>query len=60
MTDPVGEGAVSDVVWYFITTWDCVLCGRSEEYRERQHGPRPERYEDRHEHHETACCGHFI
>lgn len=41
--------------WYFISVWACVLCGRTEEIRERRYGPRPERWEDRHEYVEGAC-----
>ena len=35
--------------WYFITIEECPICGRGPETRERRYGPRPDRYEDRHE-----------
>lgn len=45
--------------WYFITTWFCVLCGRTDEYRERHYTPRPDDSRDRHEFIENACGDHF-
>lgn len=39
--------------WYFISTWECPICGRSKTYRERQYTPRPEAWEDRHEYREV-------
>lgn len=46
--------------WYFIHTWECVLCGRYEEYRERRYTSRPEDYHKRHDRNEYACGEHFI
>lgn len=53
--DPHGKGS-----WYFISQWFCVLCGRSEETRERRYDKRPVDPNDRHEYTEGACSGHFI
>lgn len=46
--------------WYYISRDECVLCGRSSEYRERRFTPRPEAFWDRHEDKEYACSGHFM
>ena len=45
--------------WYFISEWWCVLCGRSEQTRERRWTPKPKRAEDRYEYTEGACGDHF-
>lgn len=48
-------------VWYYISYWECPLCGRVEEYRERMPAPRPEAWGDRHEYNPTSGCGsHFL
>lgn len=52
---PKGKGC-----WYFIHVWECVLCGSSEETRERREGPRPEHWGDRHDYDEGACGDHFV
>jgi hypothetical protein len=45
--------------WYFIYTEWCVLCGRTNVYRERRYTPRPPDWESRHEDSEYACGSHF-
>jgi hypothetical protein len=45
--------------WYFIYLWCCVLCGKTEETRERRYTPRPDDYNQRHEFSEGACGDHF-
>jgi hypothetical protein len=46
--------------WYFIYRWDCVLCSKSEETRERRYTPRPEDPADRCDYEEGACESHFL
>jgi len=46
--------------WYFISITECVLCGNTEEIRERRFDKRPEKWEDRHEYNQTACWSHFL
>lgn len=48
--------------WYFIRVYECPICGRWEEERERRYGPKPERAEDRYEFlHDTVCVhSHFV
>ncbi len=45
--------------WYYIITYECVLCGRYDEYRERRYTEKPKDYRDRHERKEYACESHF-
>ena len=47
-------------VWYYISTYTCVLCGRTDVYRERQPPPRPSDFWDRHDDVEEACGAHFL
>jgi hypothetical protein len=35
--------------WYFITYYECPVCGRGQELRERRYGQKPDRWWDRHE-----------
>ena len=35
--------------WYFITVYYCPQCGRSRTYKDRRNGPKPIKWEDRHE-----------
>lgn len=46
--------------WYYVSEWECVLCGRTEIFRERRYTPKPIGRSARYEYHETACCGHFL
>jgi hypothetical protein len=46
--------------WYFITRYVCVLCWRTDEYRERRYGARPKNPEERCKRVDTACEGHFL
>lgn len=46
--------------WYYTVVYDCVLCAKSEVYRERRYGRKPGRPEKRWEFHETACSEHFV
>jgi len=41
--------------WYLVTTYYCVLCGKTEVFKERRYTPKPKRYEDRHNFHEHGC-----
>ena len=45
--------------WYFVSTWFCVLCGRTEEIRERRYTRRPKDPAKRHDYIEDACGHHF-
>ncbi len=36
-------------VWYFIYSNYCPICGRTDEWRERRYGPKPDKWEDRHQ-----------
>lgn len=47
-------------VWYHITYYECVLCGRCDVLRERRLGPKPTDWHEIHEHIEEACGGHFL
>lgn len=46
--------------WYFITTRECVLCGYSEETRERRYTPKPEDWLQRREFIQFTCGMHFV
>ena len=46
--------------WYLSELWECVLCGRTRTYRERQYGPKPDNYQARNIRHEDACPEHFM
>jgi hypothetical protein len=46
--------------WYYVTAYACVLCGHSEEYRERRWTQKPKDPAKRGEYHETACSSHFL
>ena len=41
--------------WYYMTIYECVLCGEEEVYRERRYTSKPENWNDRHEYHQEAC-----
>lgn len=45
--------------WYYTVTYECVLCGREEVYRERRYTPKPKEHGERFEYHQTACPQHF-
>jgi len=49
-----GKGA-----WYFISRWYCVLCGHSQETRERRYDEKPSDPAERQEYTEGACGVHF-
>jgi hypothetical protein len=53
--DPKGRGC-----WYEVTAFVCVLCGHTDEYRERRWTPKPENPAERFHYIETACSGHFL
>jgi len=46
--------------WYRIYTEECVLCGRTREYRERVMGKKPKDYRKRYTYTQDACPGHFL
>ena len=46
--------------WYLTESWECVLCGRTHTYRERQYTPRPEDWLARNKRHDDACSEHFL
>lgn len=52
-------GARKKKYWYFLTQIECVLCGRSEQYRERRYTPRPDHASNRYEFIQDACGCHF-
>jgi hypothetical protein len=43
--------------WYKITREECVLCGHSDEYRQRVYGEKPQDYIP--DFKQTACGCHF-
>lgn len=45
--------------WYEITISECVLCGSSDEYRERKYGRKPSTAK-RHHYKQYACPDHFL
>jgi hypothetical protein len=45
--------------WYYITVYECVLCGRQEVYRERRYGEKPKDWKDCHDYIQNACSDHF-
>lgn len=51
----VGKGS-----WYFTTVFECPLCGRSTEYRERRWTPKPDTPQERYEWIQDACGDHFL
>ena len=46
--------------WYFIYTKECVLCGKTDTYRERRYTPKPETPELRYKYEQDACSRHFM
>lgn len=46
--------------WYFISVWECVLCGATRIYRERRYGRKPRDPMKRREFSQGACDGHFL
>ena len=47
--------------WYKYYYNECVLCGHTDEWKERIYNePKPEEYEKRHLYKQTACCQHFF
>ena len=45
--------------WYKLTTTECVLCGKCQEYRERKYGRKPAA-DKRYHYEQLACDGHFL
>jgi hypothetical protein len=45
--------------WYRIDIWECVLCGRTRQDRERQWGPRPDDPAERIHYTQGSCGVHF-
>jgi ribosomal protein L37E len=52
---PKGKGC-----WYFVTIYDCALCGAGEELRERRWTKKPKDPRKRYEYVQTACSDHFL
>lgn len=46
--------------WYFITIYECPVCGRGEETRERRYDKKPSDPKDRYDYIQYACSGHFL
>ena len=46
--------------WYFFSTTECVLCGRTKIIKERRYGKKPKDFHKRHEWQQEACWSHFI
>lgn len=46
--------------WYEFFHSECVLCGKSDTYRERRYTPKPEGVNERHHFAQNACPQHFI
>jgi len=45
--------------WYLIDITECVLCGQTDEIRERRPPPAPP-IEERYHFHQDACPEHFL
>ena len=46
--------------WYLCTYYVCVLCGRTETYKERVYDrPKPKQYAKRHIYNEELCGNHY-
>lgn len=45
--------------WYKFFYEECVLCGRSSKWKERQYTPRPKEWWERHDERQYACGDHF-
>ena len=46
--------------WYLYESWECQLCGRVKEYKERVYDrPKPKEWYERHIRHDDACYDHF-
>lgn len=53
---PKGKGC-----WYYIEIHACPICGRSETFRERRYGVRPDDPRERFAYLETSgCWSHFL
>jgi hypothetical protein len=46
--------------WYKFYYTECVLCGRGDEWKERQHTPKPEDPQQRYDYRQNACSDHFL
>ena len=46
--------------WYFFSTTECILCGRTKIIKERRYGKKPKDFHKRHEWQQEACWSHFI
>jgi hypothetical protein len=46
--------------WYEIFIWECPLCGRTIEYRERRYGRKPKNVRKRMHIEQDACSTHFL
>lgn len=55
-----GEKPYKAPYWYYYTTYECVLCGRTERHKERKYTPKPENHMQRGEYHQDACEVHFL
>ena len=54
-THPKGKGA-----WYFTTVFECALCSATTIHRERRYDAKPDNPQERYEHIQVACSGHFL
>jgi hypothetical protein len=52
---PKGKGC-----WYKIHIRECVLCMKTDEWRERMWTPKPNNPADRYDYKQFACWSHFL
>lgn len=43
--------------WYFIEFWECPVCGRSSQYRERRYTKKPKSIKKRYNYVRDSMCG---
>ncbi len=55
-----GEQPRKPPYWYFYTTYECALCGRTKRYKERKYTPKPDDRMKRGSWHQDACSEHFL
>ena len=46
--------------WYFQTVYECVICGKTDIYRERRYGRKPVRHQQRYSYRAVGCDSHFL
>lgn len=59
-SSPLETGKPRVPYWYKIYQVECVLCGHSDEWRERMFTPKPEDAKERYDYRQDACPEHFL